>query len=69
MRSRWAGLVGLLSVLLWSVNPASAAGFKQVVRGVRKYVIINLLLATADYESARAVQRPGGCMESNSFFS
>ncbi|HLX73853.1 MAG TPA: hypothetical protein VKR26_03910 [Terriglobales bacterium] len=69
MRSGVAGRVALLTVLLWSVNPASAAGFKQAMRGVRKYVIINLLLATADYESARAVQHPRGCMESNSLFS
>ena len=68
MHSRGAGLVALLSILLCSVNPASGADFKQAARGVRKYVIINLLLATVDYESARAVQHPGGCRESNILF-
>ena len=58
----------MVSLVLWSVTPASAGGFKQAFGGVKKYVITNLLLATADYESARAVQHPGGCMESNVLF-
>jgi hypothetical protein len=69
MRRRGAGWAAILSLVLWTVAPASGAGFKQAVRGVRKYVIINLLLAAADYESARAVQHPGGCRESNALFS
>lgn len=68
MRSRALSLAVLLGVLLWPVGSASAASFREAVRGVRKYVIINLLLATADYESARAVQHPGGCTESNPLF-
>jgi len=62
------GLVVVVSLVLWSATPARAGGFKQTFGGVKKYVITNLLLATADYESARAVQHPGGCMESNVLF-
>jgi hypothetical protein len=58
-----------LGVVISSVMPAGADGAKKKAGGVAKYIIINFLLATADYESARAVQRPGSCRESNPLFS
>ena len=69
MPRRWAGFLVVMGLLLGPVTPASARRLKGALRGVRKYVIINLLLAAADYESARAVQHPGGCRESNALFS
>ena len=64
-----ASLLVVLVVLISSVMPAGADGAKKKAGGVAKYVIVNFLLATADYESARAVQRPGSCRESNPLFS
>jgi len=69
MARRGASLLAVLFVLISSVMPAGADGAKKKVGGVAKYVIINFLLATADYESARAVQRPSSCRESNPLFS
>lgn len=69
MRWRGASLVAALSISFLSASPASARGFRKAASGIKKYVVINLLLAAADYESARAVQHPGGCMESNTLFS
>jgi hypothetical protein len=69
MARRGAGVLAVLGVLISSVAPAGADGMKKKAGGVAKYVIINFLLATADYESARAVQRPAGCRESNPLFS
>ena len=67
MARRGASLLAVLFVLISSVMPAGADGAKKKVGA--KYVIINFLLATADYESARAVQRPSSCRESNPLFS
>lgn len=69
MRTHGLDLVAVAAICICLAEPASAAGFKKATSGIRKYVITNLLLATADYESARAVQRPAGCMESNRLFS
>jgi len=69
MARRGASLLAVLGVLISSVAPAGADGMKKKAGGVAKYVILNFLLATADYESARAVQRPGSCRESNPLFS
>lgn len=69
MPRRGAGFVLVVSLVLWLAPPARAGGFKEAFGGVKKYVIVNLLLATADYESARAVQHPGSCRESNILFS
>jgi len=69
MARRGASLLAVLFVLISSVMPAGADGAKKKVGGVAKYVIINFLLATADYESARAVQRPSSCRESNPLYS
>ena len=66
---RVASVLAVLVVLISSVMPAGADGAKKKAGGVAKYVIVNFLLATADYESARAVQRPGSCRESNPLFS
>ena len=66
---RGASLLAVLVVLISSVKPAGADGVKKKAGGVARYVLINFLLATADYESARAVQRPGACRESNPLFS
>jgi hypothetical protein len=68
MARRGAGLLTMLSMLLWTVVPANAAGAKKKAVGVAKYVIVNVLLAAADYESAHAVQHRGGCRESNPAF-
>jgi hypothetical protein len=65
---RGASVLAVLGVLISSVTPAGADGVRKKAGGVAKYVIINFLLATADYESARAVQRPNGCRESNPLF-
>jgi hypothetical protein len=69
MARRGASLLAVLVVLISSVMPAGADGAKKKPGGIAKYVIINFLLATADYESARAVQHPGSCRESNPLFS
>ena len=69
MARRGASVLAVLVVLISSVMPAGADGAKEKAGGVAKYVFINFLLATADYESARAVQRPGSCRESNPLFS
>ncbi|HKT69956.1 MAG TPA: hypothetical protein VJP83_10985 [Terriglobales bacterium] len=66
---RGASVLAVLGVLISSVMPAGADGARKKAGGVVNYVIINFLLATADYESARAVQRPGACRESNPLFS
>ncbi|HLK33275.1 MAG TPA: hypothetical protein VKT29_09310 [Terriglobales bacterium] len=66
-----SGVVVLLgvAVVMGAVIPAAARETKKRAEGgVRKYVIMNLLLAAGDYESAHAVQHPGGCMESNPAF-
>ena len=68
MARRGAGVLAVLSVLVSSVMPAGAAGVRKKAGGVAKYVVVNVLLAAADYESARAVQRPGSCRESNPLF-
>lgn len=68
MLRRRAGLAVVLGVLLGLVTPASAGHFSNSVRGIKKYVILNLFLAAADYETARTVQHRGGCMESNVLF-
>ena len=68
MTRRGASVLAVLGVLISSVIPAGADGVQKKAGSVAKYVIINLLLAGADYESARAVQRPGGCRESNPLF-
>jgi hypothetical protein len=68
MARRGAGVLAVLSVVFSSVMPAGADGVRKKAGGVAKYVVINVLLAAADYESARAVQHPGGCRESNPFF-
>lgn len=69
MVRRETGLIAVIGILLWSATPATAGGFKDSVRGIKKYLIVNFLLAAADYESAQAVQHPGGCVESNGLFS
>ena len=68
MRELGATLVAILSICLCSASPASAGGLRKAASGIGKYVVVNLLLATADYESARSVQHPGACMESNALF-
>ena len=69
MRRRGASLVAVLSIWVCLASPAGAGRLKKATSGIKKYVITNLLLATADYESARAVQHRGGCVESNALFS
>jgi hypothetical protein len=69
MARRGASVLAILGVLISSVLPAGADGMKKKASGVAKYIIINVLLAAGDYESARAVQRPGSCRESNPLFS
>jgi hypothetical protein len=68
MASR-AGALLVLPLLLASVLPAKAGEIRKNLKGPRKYVALNLLLAAADYESAHAVQHRGGCRESNVVFS
>lgn len=68
MLRRGAGLAAVLGMLLGLAVPASAGHFANSVRGIKKYVILNLFLAASDYETARAVQHPGSCMESNVLF-
>jgi hypothetical protein len=69
MARRGASVLVVLGVLLSSAMPAGAESARKKAGGVAKYVILNVLLAAADYESARAVQRPGSCRESNPLFS
>jgi hypothetical protein len=69
MARRGASVLAVLGALIFSVIPAGADGVRKKAGGVAKYVVISVLLAAADYESARAVQRPGGCRESNPLFS
>lgn len=69
MARRGASVLAVFGVLISFVIPAGADSVRKKAGGVAKYVIINLLLAAADYESARAVQRPGSCRESNPLFS
>jgi hypothetical protein len=69
MARRGALVLAILSLWLSSVMPAGAADVTKKAGGVAKYVLINVLLAAADYESAHAVQGRGGCRESNPAFS
>jgi hypothetical protein len=64
----WASVLAIVSLLISLVIPASAATVRKKAGGVAKYVVFNFLLAAADYETARAVQHPGGCVESNPAF-
>lgn len=65
---RAAGALAIAGLLMLLVMPLSAASVRRKAGGVAKYVVINVLLAVADYESAHAVQHRGGCLESNPVF-
>lgn len=69
MARRGAGVLAVLGILVSLATSAGADSVPKKAGGVAKYVIMNVLLAAADYESARAVQRPNGCRESNPLFS
>lgn len=65
---RAAVVLAMWGILMLLVMPLSAASVGKKAGGVAKYVVINVLLAVADYESAHAVQHRGGCLESNPLF-